>query len=297
MVNYLAIVSDMIGLAQYYEEGKRDTMDYNYQIHNADININESFNTISIFFVLTGSVTLYDKAYLGSYHKHEFFLIQPYSAPKLLINSGKVIALNINKLSFNRFSLFNWDNLELDQSKIDNFIKKELLDTIISIYEKDYFNADISIIRLINFIRLGNYYREHNLEASNPLINNVLIYINEHYKENLTLATIAEKFYVNSSYLSRVFSETMNISLIKYIRKLKIYRLAVEILSSNNHKDIWKSYGYKSYSTYLKNFQRVFSISPEAFIDNHKGTTAKNIGFPSELYSYLKNLAKHFSNN
>ncbi|PTH18571.1 AraC family transcriptional regulator, partial [Staphylococcus arlettae] len=68
-----------------------------------------------------------------------------------------MIALNINKLSFNRFSLFNWDNLELDQSKIDNFIKKELLDTIISIYEKDYFNADISIIRLINFIRLGNY--------------------------------------------------------------------------------------------------------------------------------------------
>jgi AraC-like DNA-binding protein len=172
---------------------------------------------------------------------------------------------------------------------LNNYYIKGYLDDV----QKEYIRSD----GLINFIRLGNYYREHNLEASNPLINNVLIYINEHYKENLTLATIAEKFYVNSSYLSRVFSETMNISLIKYIRKVKIYRLAVEILSSNNHKDIWKSYGYKSYSTYLKNFQRVFSISPEAFIDNHKGTTAKNIGFPSELYSYLKNLAKHFSNN
>uniref|UniRef100_UPI0030C676B6 helix-turn-helix domain-containing protein n=1 Tax=Staphylococcus arlettae TaxID=29378 RepID=UPI0030C676B6 len=123
-------------------------------------------------------------------------------------------------------------------------------------------------------------------------MNNVLIYINEHYKENLTLATIAEKFYVNSSYLSRVFSETMNISLIKYIRKVKIYRLAVEILSSNNHKDIWKSYGYKSYSTYLNTLQRVFSITPEAFIANHKCTSANNLEYPSYLYTYFKHIAK-----
>lgn len=269
-------------------------MDYNYQIHDSDINIKDSFNNIHIFFVLSGHVSFYDKAYLGKFQKHEFFILEPYTSPNLLINSGKVIALTINKLSFNRFSLFGWDQLYLDKSKIEHFIKREFLETVIAIYEKDQFNADICIIKLINYIRLGQYFKENTLENANPLVKKVLDYVNNHYKEDLSLAEIADNFFVNASYLSRVFSESMNISLIKYIRKIKIYRLAVEMLTSN-YNDKWKEYGYRSHSTFLKNFHRVFNMSPDEFIKKYKTTQPYKESFPNELYLHLKELATQYA--
>ncbi|WP_436861684.1 helix-turn-helix domain-containing protein [Staphylococcus caeli] len=271
-------------------------MDYSYEIIEENSSINPDFDSINIFYVLSGEIFIKNKNINAHYSKDDFFVIGAHYTPKLIMNSGKVIKLQINRLSYNRFSLLDIESYRLDEKEIDTSIKKTYIDTIMSVYNEDVFNADISVIKLINYIRIAGYYDEKAFEYSNPLVKNVLNYINNNYKSKITLSKLADKFYVNPSYLSRIFSEAMNISLIKYIRKVKIYRLATEILTLKNSKDmkdIWKDYGYISYATYLKNFQTIFSMTPESFVRKNKHFKKHDVLISDDLYLYLKELIKN----
>ncbi|MHD0447455.1 helix-turn-helix domain-containing protein [Staphylococcus cohnii] len=123
---------------------------------------------------------------------------------------------------------------------------------------------------------------------SNKLIKNVVEYINQHYKQPLTLNLIAKNFYVNSSYLSREFSKKMNISLIKYIKKVKIYSLSRELLTNGNSESIWVDYGFRSYNTYLRDFKNVMQMTPKDFIKQHYSKSTNTKIEPHQLYNQLQ---------
>ncbi|RIN10366.1 AraC family transcriptional regulator, partial [Staphylococcus xylosus] len=125
---------------------------------------------------------------------------------------------------------------------------------------------------------------------SSNLIKNVVEYINTNYKEPLTLSYISKKFYVNSSYLSREFSKKMNISLLKYIKKVKIYNLSRELLLHGNLESLWRQYGFRSYNTYLRDFKNIMHMSPKNFINqNPINQVNKKIG-QHELYKCLQQI-------
>lgn len=240
-------------------------MDYSYKIHEKNVEINENLDEVKVIYILSGKAELHDKISVEHFEENEFLIIEPYTSPKLLVTTGIVMEISINKFSFNRFSLYKMRQLDVESQQLDLAIKKQFLDTVIYLYEEDFFNADINVVKLINYIRAAQYYSQDNLGINNNLIKTILKYIFEHHKENITLSKISKVFYVNPSYLSRVFSEEMNISITKYIIKVKIYRLAVEMLTMDTTKDLWRNYGYKSYSTFSKNFKSVFMKSPEQF--------------------------------
>src|SRR5699024_9981971 len=160
------------------------------------------------------------------------------------------------------FTLINQENF-LEKYKLSKLITETYIATLKNILENNSFNGDIGVIKLINYLNSyqANIYGQ--LTYSNKLIKNVVEYINQHYKQPLTLNLLAQKFYVNSSYLSREFSKKMNISLIKYIKKVKIYSLSRELLTNGNRKSIWVDYGFRSYNTYLRDFNNVMQMRSE----------------------------------
>lgn len=245
-------------------------MDYKFEILENDFDIEMNFKDIMVFFVLNGNVKLdYNKS-SKIFKQNDLFVIRPFSLPVIINNEdAKVIVLTIDQLSFNRFSLYNLNDYNIKHDEVEGLVKKEFLKTIMSIYENDLFSSNIHIIKLINYINIGNY-GENTMECHNELVIDVMGYVNEHYKEPLSVTQIADQFYVNSSYLSRLFSETLNIPLSSYIRKVKMYYLAVDIMVLNSDKGLWKKYGYNSYSTYLQNFKYIFALSPSEFIKKYK---------------------------
>lgn len=267
-------------------------MDYNYKIHEKNVEINENLNEVKMIYVLSGKAELHDNISIEHFDENEFLIIEPYTSPKLLVTTGIVMEISINKFSFNRFSLYKFKQLNVEKQQLDLAIKKQFLDTVIYLHEEDFFNADINVVKLINYIRVAQYYTQENLVINNNLIKTILEYIFDHHKENITLSKISKVFYVNPSYLSRVFSEEMNISITKYIIKVKIYRLAVEMLTMDTTKDLWRNYGYKSYSTFSKNFKSVFMKSPEQFLADYK-TPDVNANYDLKLnFDYLKKLSQ-----
>ena len=67
---------------------------------------------------------------------------------------------------------------------------------------------------------------------SNDLVCNILIYINNNYKKDISIDEISNYFSYNRFYIMKLFKREIGDSIINYINKLKIYK-SIQLLDSN----------------------------------------------------------------
>ena len=88
-------------------------------------------------------------------------------------------------------------------------------------------------------------------------------YINEHYKENITLDQLAELAYVNKYYLAHIFKKQKGISPINYLLEKRIdeakYLLRTTNLSVN---EIGRIVGFSSQSYFAQSFKKAMNKTP-----------------------------------
>ncbi|MFD2118007.1 AraC family transcriptional regulator [Paenibacillus yanchengensis] len=116
------------------------------------------------------------------------------------------------------------------------------------------------------------YYEQHMLEV--PAVTNamhermmeVVKYINEHYMEKITLAILAEKFYVSSYYLSRSFKEATGFTFVEYVNSVRI-KEAVQLLENTSVKVQWiaNRVGFGSITHFGRVFKEVTGHAPLYF--------------------------------
>lgn len=98
------------------------------------------------------------------------------------------------------------------------------------------------------------------------LIDNINVYINVHYKEDLNLNLIADVFFISPNYLSSLFNEKNHISFSNFVRNLRIEE-AKKILTTTNMKvkDISKKVGFKNNSYFINLFTKNVGMTPNVY--------------------------------
>ncbi|SHE72474.1 helix-turn-helix transcriptional regulator [Clostridium fallax] len=96
-----------------------------------------------------------------------------------------------------------------------------------------------------------------------PVIKQVLCYVNDHYNEELSLKTLANKYNINTSYLGQIFSKEVGCSFSDYLNRIKNEK-AKELLLNTNMKinDIAKIVGYIDTSYFYRKFKKYFGVCP-----------------------------------
>lgn len=127
--------------------------------------------------------------------------------------------------------------------------KKSIYETVIQ---------TLIIQLLIYCSRFMEEYDSKPLEYINPMherISEVVRYINEHYKNELTLPYVADRFYVSPYYLSRAFKEVTGFNFVEYVNSVRI-KEAIALLEETDLKVylIAAKTGYGS----ITHFERVF---------------------------------------
>lgn len=105
--------------------------------------------------------------------------------------------------------------------------------------------------------------------AESPIdakIYEIVDYLNEHYREPVSLSTISKQFYVSDSYLSRTFHKKTGFSFIEYLNTLRI-REAQHLLSTTDDKvlAISEAVGFESLSQFGRVFRTVTGKTPLQF--------------------------------
>ena len=108
----------------------------------------------------------------------------------------------------------------------------------------------------------GNAYRSHkkrNLQA-------VREYLDGHFQEKISLDMLAETFYINKFYLTRIFKEQFGVSINSYLLQVRITK-AKQLLrfSDQTVEEIAAACGMNDANYFTRMFKKVEGVTPGQF--------------------------------
>ena len=101
--------------------------------------------------------------------------------------------------------------------------------------------------------------------ASQKKVNEIISYISDHYRENITISDIAASFYLNPDYLSRLFKSHMHISLGHYIALQRINTAQALLREGMTVREVQEYLGFSSYAYFFRAFTKITGISPSRY--------------------------------
>lgn len=137
-------------------------------------------------------------------------------------------------------------------------------------------NAEmISTIQKMNFLYEVLDYLEDQMvqiikaignSTCESILSDILHYIDQNYKKNLKLETIATIFGYNSAYLGKVFTKNMGENFNSYVDKVRI-NYAKELVLEDKLKiyEIAENVGYKNLDYFHRKFKRYVGYSPAEY--------------------------------
>jgi AraC-like DNA-binding protein len=105
----------------------------------------------------------------------------------------------------------------------------------------------------------------------NSYISKIVEYVNKNYNDELSLAMLAKKFYINKSVLSREFKKTTSQTFTDYLNNLRILEAKRLLIDSPDIRisDVCDAVGYNSITYFERVFHRKERWTPRQFRQYH----------------------------
>lgn len=115
-------------------------------------------------------------------------------------------------------------------------------------------------------LKFNIFLEEKTNIETNPIISEIKKYIAFHISEDLRVEMLANKYNINSSYLSRLFRQTTGETLTDYLTRMRIEK-AIEMMKCRKYKiqDIMLSTGFRSPSYFSTFFKKYTGVTPSAY--------------------------------
>lgn len=95
-------------------------------------------------------------------------------------------------------------------------------------------------------------------------LKDIIIYINEHYKEKITIEQLASIGGYNKNYLSRLFKNITGTTLINYIYQVRLSHFYTAVLHTDTDiHDLMDEYGLKNQRTSRELFKKIYGMLPQ----------------------------------
>ena len=99
----------------------------------------------------------------------------------------------------------------------------------------------------------------------------VMHYIHRHFDENITLESLAERFYVSSYYLCREFKAYTNSTVIQYVNVTRIMNAQRRIMETDKSiTEISREMGFSNLTHFNRVFKAVTGMTPSGYRKSHK---------------------------
>lgn len=151
------------------------------------------------------------------------------------------------------FKTMRIKNIEYDTERVGDL---ELLNEITSHSPSEVYNI---IVGLIDKLKKTNNVKKISVD-------NVLKYIQQHYKEYISLDNVADHFNTSASYLSRLIKKETSQTFNEYMNSLRIEE-AKTLLESTDKSvtEIYQTIGFTNRSTFIRVFKTFTGVTPSEF--------------------------------
>ena len=134
--------------------------------------------------------------------------------------------------------------------------------------EKDCYLTVHTYKRVCHIFNTITEYINSKKRSSNFYLKEEIIkYLENNFHKDIQISEIAEKFNINSQYLSRFFKEQTGTTLVSYLNDLRINKAKQLLKSDKSTKisNIAVSVGFNSINHFIKVFRKSEGISPSIY--------------------------------
>lgn len=109
------------------------------------------------------------------------------------------------------------------------------------------------------------------VSSKRKIIQNILIYIDDHYQDECTLRDVSQAIQYDYAYLSKLFYQYTHLTFTTYINRYRLTQATYLLLNTEDAiSDIAQKCGYKTLRTFNRNFKEFKQLSPTAFREKNK---------------------------
>lgn len=193
-------------------------------------------------------------------------LLKPEFMSKKLMNSKNIYEI------FYLFMSGEMEDIENNQPSIklagkEMIMMERIIDNCIDEFQekrKGYLNILQGYMQIIFNMIIRNMEQQHDsVKRIKPALNDIIKYIDEHYNQKLTVETLAEQCFYNTSYFSRVFRECYGKSCTTYIKEKRLEE-AMKLLEKTDVpvEEIIRRVGYNDKSLFYRQLKKFAGITP-----------------------------------
>ncbi|WP_423189623.1 AraC family transcriptional regulator [Alkalibacterium sp. f15] len=103
------------------------------------------------------------------------------------------------------------------------------------------------------------------------IIQNILVYIDNHYQDDCTLRDVSKAIQYDYAYLSKLFYHYTNLTFTTYLNRYRLTQAAYLLLNSEEAvSEVAQKCGYKTLRTFNRNFKAFKDVSPTVFRENNE---------------------------
>ena len=97
-------------------------------------------------------------------------------------------------------------------------------------------------------------------------IHKITDYIHENYSNDITLASLSKEFFLNPSYLCRLFKEVTNLTIVEYLNQIRVKNAELFLTSTDKSiMEIAQLTGFSSQAYFNRVFKRIMMITPSEY--------------------------------
>lgn len=115
-------------------------------------------------------------------------------------------------------------------------------------------------------------YREHAEREMHPVDKNdkginrlkeIITYVEEHYREPISLSDVAEQFALNPEYFCRYFKKNVGFTFLEYVNMVRLPRIYEELISTKDSiSKIQERHGFTNDKVFHRMFKKVYGCTP-----------------------------------
>ena len=105
--------------------------------------------------------------------------------------------------------------------------------------------------------------------VDHPLVEQVTGYIEVHLGEGITVEDVAETVHMSKFYFLRKFKEITGMTVHNFIVNKRIIAACQAMAEGKSITESWQMTGFADYSSFLRNFRKIYGISPREYQGNN----------------------------